>query len=153
MKKYIAIAIVVVILGGWMYLDYSWDEIQIKKWSNTGWVPAAVNDKYVIHPWNFIKCSVVGIWFVRPSNMLRLSDNIVIAEVMHIDRDKGVSTGFELFDCTRMQIAYLSPEEVQSVDFIRVKWHSFERGVPGTQLLTFVASRLTSIPRKDESHK
>jgi hypothetical protein len=47
MKKYIAISVVVVILGGWMYLDYSWDEIQIKKWSNTGWVPAAVNDKHV----------------------------------------------------------------------------------------------------------
>jgi len=153
MKKYIAIAAVVVILSVWMYIDYTWDEVLIKKWSRMGWVPAAVNDKYVIHPWNFIKCSVVGIWFVRPSTMFRLSDDIVIAEVMHVDREQGLSRGFELFDCTRMQIAYLSPEEVQAGDFAPDKWHSFERGVPGAQLLEFVASRLISIPRKDADHE
>jgi hypothetical protein len=151
MKKFIGIAVVFIILGGWIYLDYSWDERLIKKVAADGWVPAAVNDKYVIHPWNFIKCSIVGIWFVTPSDMFRLSDDIVIAVVMHFDRDEGQSNSFELFDCAKKRTAYLSPEEVKSGDFTKVKWHSFERGTPGAQLIEFISSRLSSIPTKEKN--
>jgi hypothetical protein len=153
MKRIIGIAVVVIILGGWIYLDYSWDERLIRKVSTDGWVPAAVNDKYVIHPWNFIKCSVVGIWFVNPSGMVRLSDDIVIAGVMHIDRDEGQSNNLELFDCTTKRTAYISPEELKAGDFTKVKWHSFENGTPGGQLIEFVSSRLSSIPKKEKNLK
>ena len=151
MKKIIGIAVVVIVLGGWIYLDYSWDERLIKKVSPDGWVPAAVNDKYVIHPWNFIKCSVVGIWFVNPSDMFRLSDDKVIAVVMHFDRDEGQSNSFELFDCTKKRTAYITPEELKAGDFTKVEWHSFEHGTPGAQLIEFISSRLSSIPTKEKN--
>ncbi len=153
MKKIIGIAIVVLILGGWIYLDYSWDERLIKKVSPDGWIPAAVNDKYVIHPWNFIKCSVVGIWFVNPSDMFRLSDDLAIVNVMHFDRDEGQSNGFELFDCKKRQTAYISSEELKTGDFTKAKWHSFEKGTPGAQLMEFISSRLSSIPTKENIQK
>ena len=153
MKKIIGIAVVAIILCGWIYLDFSWDERVIKKAATSGWVPAAVNDKYVIHPWNFIKCSVVGIWFVNPSDMFRLSDNMVIAGVMHFDRDEGQSDSFELFDCTKKLTAYIAPEELKSGDFTKVEWHSFEQGTPGAQLMEFVSSRLASIPKKEMNLK
>jgi hypothetical protein len=151
MKKFMGIAVVVIILGGWIYLDYSWDERLIKKVSADGWFPAAVNDSYVIHPWNFFKCSVVGIWFVNPSEMFRLSDDRVIALVMSFDRDEGQSNSFELFDCTKKRTAYLSPEELKAGDFTKVKWHSFENGTPGAQLIEFISSRLSSIPTKEKN--
>jgi hypothetical protein len=153
MKKIIGIAVVIIILGGWIYLDYSWDERLIRKVSTDGWVPAAVNNKYVINPWNFIKCSVVGIWFVNPSNIFRLSDDIVIAGVMHFDRDEGQSNSFLLFDCAKKRSAITSHEELKASDFAKVKWHSFEHGTPGAQLIEFISSRLSSIPKKEKNLK
>lgn len=153
MKKIIGIAVIVIILGGWIYLDYSWDERLIRKVARDGWVPAAVNDNYVIHPWNFIKCSVVGIWFVNPSSMFRLSADIVIAGVMHFDRDEGQSNSLELFDCPKKLTAYISPEELKAGDFTKVKWYSFENGTPGAQLIEFISSRLSSIPKKEANMK
>jgi hypothetical protein len=151
MKKIIGISIVVIILGGWIYLDYSWDERLIRRVSTHGWIPAAVNDKYVIHPWNFIKCSVIGIWFVNPSGMFRISDDIVIAEVMHFDRDQCQSNSFELVDCTKKLTAYISSEEAKAIDFTKIKWHSFDHGTPGAQLIEFISSRLSSIPKKEKT--
>jgi hypothetical protein len=153
MKKIIGIAVVAIIIGGWIYLDYSWDERLIRKVSTDGWFPAAVNDNYVMHPWNFIKCSVVGIWFVNSSDMFRLSDDLVIAGVMHFDRDEGQSNNLELFDCTKKRTAYISTEELNTGDFTKVKWHSFEHGTPGAQLIEFISSRLSSIPKKREKLK
>jgi hypothetical protein len=151
MKKIIGIAAIMIILGGWIYLDYSWDERIIKKVAKDGWVPAAVNDSYVIHPWNFIKCSVVGVWFVNPSGMFRLSDDIVVAGVMHFDRDEGQSNSYELFDCSKKLTAYISLEELKAADFTKVKWHSFEEGTPGARLIEFISSQLSSIPRKEKN--
>jgi hypothetical protein len=153
MKKVIGIGVAAIVLGGWMYLDYTWDERVIKKVSSDGWIPAAVNDRYVIHPWNFIKCSVVGIWFVNPSDMFRLSDDRVIAGVMHFDRDEGQSNSFELFDCANKKTAYLSAEEMKAGDFTNLKWHSFEPGTPGWQLIEFVSSRLSLIPKTEDRLK
>ena len=148
MKKIIGIIAIVAILCGWIYLDYSWDERLIKNVSKDGWIPAAVNDSYVIHPWNFIKCSVVGVWFVNPSSMFRISDDMVIAGVMHFDRDEGQSNNYELFDCSKKLTAYISLEELKAGDITKVKWHSSEEGTPGGQLIEFISSRLSSIPER-----
>ena len=153
MKKILGIVAVMIVLGVWIFLDYTWDDRLIRKVSADGWIPAAVNDKYVIHPWNFIKCSVVGIWFVNPSDMYRLSDDIVIANVMHFDRDAGQSDGFELLDCKKRQTAYISIEELKTADFSKVVWHSFEKGTPGDQLIDFISNRLSSIPIYDKTQK
>jgi len=90
---------------------------------------------------------------VNPSDMFRLSDDLVIAGVMHLDRDEGQSNSFELFDCTKKRTAYMSPEELKAGDFTKVKWHSFEHGTPGAQLIEFISSRLSSIPKKGEKLK
>jgi hypothetical protein len=152
-KKIIGIALIVIIMGGWIYLDYTWDERVIRRVSSDGWVPAAVNDNYVIYPWNFIKCSIVGIWFVNPSDMFRLSDNVVVAGVMHLDRDESQLSSLELFDCTKKATAYISPEELKAEDFSKIKWYSFENGTPGAQLIEFISSRLPSIPKKEDNQK
>lgn len=147
MKKYIGIAIAVILIAGWVYLDFQWDDVRIKRYSAEGWTPAAIQDNAVIHPWNFVKCSVSGIWFVRDSSMVRLSDSIVIVEVLRVDRDTGASVGAELVDCASGKLAYLSEEEVASGDYSQVKWHSFEPKMPGGQLISFVTKQLESIPR------
>jgi hypothetical protein len=58
-----------------------------------------------------------------------------------------------LFDCTKKRTAYISPEELKAGDFTKVKWHSFEHGTPGAQLIEFISSRLSSIPRKEKNVK
>jgi hypothetical protein len=153
MKKIIGVTVVAIIIGGWIYFDYSWDERLIKEVSKDGWVPAAINDSYVIHPWNFIKCSVVAVWFLNPSGMFRLSDDIVIAEVMHFDRDEGQSNSYQLFDCSKKLTANISLEELKAGDLTKFKWHSFQEGTPGAQLIRFISSRLSSIPKKEENRK
>lgn len=151
MKKFTGIATVMIVLAGWMYLDYTWDERVIRKVSADGWIPAAVNDNYVIHPWNFIKCSVSGIWFLNPLDMYQLSNDVVLANVMHFDRDEGQSDSFELIDCKKKLTAYISSEELKTGDFSKAKWHSFEKGTPGDQLLGFISTRLSSIPTFDKT--
>jgi hypothetical protein len=83
--------------------------------------------------------------------MFRLSDDIVVAGVMHFDRDEGQSNSYELFDCSRKLTAYISLEELKAADFTKVKWHSSEEGTPGAQLIEFISSRLSSIPRKENN--
>jgi hypothetical protein len=72
---------------------------------------------------------------------------------MHFDRNEGQSDSFELFDCTKKQTAYISPEELKAGDFTKAKWHSFELGTPGAQLIEFISSRLSSIPKKENNLK
>lgn len=149
MKKYIGIIATILGLSGWVYLDYQWDDIQIRRYANTDWIPAAIQDNAVIYPWNFVKCSASGIWFIRNSSLIRLSGTVVIAEVMHIDRDAGSSIGFQLFDCASEKVAFLSEKEATTGDLSKIKWHEFEPIMPGGQLLAFVSDRLDSIPRQN----
>ena len=125
--------------------------MQINRYTGTDWVPAAIQDNYVRYPWNFVKCSVTGIWFIRLSSMIRITDYIVIAEVMHIDRDEGGTISYNLYDCKNAKIVFLSSNAIP--DSAALKWHGFEPGTPGAQMLAFVSSRLETIPRKHHRNK
>ena len=150
-KTIIIVGVIAVGIGYYVYLDYHWDEMQINRYTGTDWVPAAIQDNYIRYPWNFVKCSVTGLWSIRLSSMIRITDCIVIAEVIHIDRHEGKTISYNLYDCKNAKIVFLSSNAIPAPAVLT--WQGFEPGTPGSQMLAFVSSRLENIAPKLEDDK
>ena len=133
-----------------VWRDYAWADSVISKYQPKGWAPAARQENviYLHKPWTIIKPPAIGVWFVRFESMMRLTDDIAVAEVMNVDREEGVSVYFELFDCRKMRtVIFTDYEKIRGRPLESLDWFQQKRDTPAGLTIAFVITHLELMPR------
>jgi hypothetical protein len=156
-KKLTILGILLLVSGGislYARADYTWASSVIKKTESKGWhlVSKQDNISFLSRPWTIIKPPVLGVWFINPKRIMRVDEDIVVAEVLRTQRQADGSTESEayvnIFDCQNYQA--FSPDDITKVrqaDLKSLDWFQHEHGTPGGDLLDFVTAQLPVSPR------
>jgi len=126
----VGIAAIILIWWGWdARSDYTWSKLIIEEKSNDGWVVGATQANLVdiTHPWTIFKQPVVRIAFVKPSEFVKLDNELVFAKTLWVDYANMSRTEEDIFqdvyDCKNNRTAFVeSSVSVEQIDFAKLEW-------------------------------
>ncbi len=126
------IGVIAVILVWWGWdarSDYTWSKLIIEEKSQDGWIVGSTQANFVdiTHPWTIFKQPVVRIAFVKPSELVKLDDELVFAKTLWVDYANMSLTEEDIFqdvyDCKNNRTAFVeSSVSVGQIDFAKLEW-------------------------------
>jgi hypothetical protein len=126
----VGIATIVLLWWGWdARSDYTWSKLVIEEKQQEGWVVGATQANVVdiTHPWTIFKQPVVRIAFMKPSELVRFDDGLVLAQILWVDYVNMSRTEEEifkdLFDCRNNKTAFVDDEiSISELDPSKLEW-------------------------------
>lgn len=148
MKRSIQVSAVLLVISGFVALDawkdYRWAEANVRAYSNEGWVLATSSKNFaaITSPWTLVRPPVSGLWFVKPSDALRITPTIVAVPQMSLHYDFDGAEQFEsvhLFDVAKhTSVALEDGSEIGKIGLANLEWKAPAPGTPAAEVQAFV---------------
>ena len=88
---------------------------------------------------------MTGLWFIDDTHTRKISQEIYLIHTLRVSYDYSKTDRQEslsLVNVKRKESAYLDPEqELSTLDVNELKWHQYEAGTPGHQIIQYVANQ------------
>ncbi len=149
--KYLKVIAIIGVISLWVFFsarpDYKWADLIVEQEIPKGWTILYEQNNFadLTLPWTWIKTPVTGLWFINNAYTKKINQKIYLIHTLRVSYDYSKTDreeSLELVNVKMNESAFLDPEqELSTLDASKLKWHRYEPGTPGDQIIQYVVQK------------